>query len=48
MYIRMEFLSVFPGIIKIADFQWKNADFSRTQVVYHVIYTFFGSSLRKV
>ena len=32
---------------KIADFWLKNADFSRTQGVCHMIYIFFGSSLGK-
>ena len=30
------------------DFQWKNADVSRSQGACHVIYIFFGSSLGKV
>ena len=33
---------------KIADFQWKNADASRTKGVCLVIHLFFGSSLGKV
>ena len=33
---------------KIYWFPVKNADFSRTQGVYHVIYIFFGFSLGKV
>ena len=41
-------MSVFSDITKIDDFLWKNADFSRTQVVWHVIYMFFASSLGKV
>ena len=44
----MEFVSVFPDITKCADFQWKVADFSRTQGVCHVIYINIGSSLDKV
>ena len=34
--------------MKVADFQWKNADASGTQEVCHVIDIFFGSSLSKV
>ena len=41
----MQSISVFPDILKIADFQWKNADVSRTQGVFHVTYVFFGSFL---
>ena len=44
----MKSLSVFLDITKVADFQWENADVSRTQGVCHVIYIFFGSSLGKV
>ena len=44
----MQSISVFPDIVKFADFWWKNVDVSRTQVVCHVIYVFFGSSLGKV
>ena len=50
----MQFLSVFSknnknitNITKIVDFLWKNAA-SRTQGVCHMIYTFFGSFLKKV
>ena len=39
---------VFPDITKIADFQWKNADFSRAQGVCLVIYVIFGSSLGQI
>ena len=39
--------SVFLGLAKFADFQWKNADVSRTHVVCQEIYIFFGSSLGK-
>ena len=46
--IKRQSIPVFPDIIKIADFRWKNADVSRTQVVFHVIYVLFGSSLGKV
>ena len=41
-------ISLFLDIAKFTDFPWKNADFSRTQGVSHVIHTFFGSSLGKV
>ena len=44
----MQSISVFLDIPKFADFQWKNADVSRTQGVCHVIHIFFGSSLAKV
>ena len=44
----MQSIPVFPDILKIADFRLKNADASRTQVVPHVIYVFFGTSLCKV
>ena len=44
----MQSVGVFPGILKIADFRWKNADVSRTQGVCHMVYVFFGSSLGKV
>ena len=44
----MQSISVFLGIAKFADFRWKNADASRTQVVSHVIYIFFGFSLGKI
>ena len=46
--IKMQSIPVFPDMTKVADFRWKNADVSRTQKVYHVIYLFFGSSLGKV
>ena len=46
--IKMQFLFVFPNVRKIANFWWKNADASRNQGVFHVIYIFFGSSLGKV
>ena len=44
----MQSVSVFLDITKFADFWLKNADVSRTQRVYHMIYIFFGSSLGKV
>ena len=45
---QMESVSVFLDIATFADFQWKNPDVSRTQGIYHVTHTFFGSSLGKV
>ena len=40
---------LFPDLAKIAHFQWKNADVSRTQRVYYLIcIIFFRSSLGKV
>ena len=43
----MQSISVFLDITKIAVFRWKNADLSRTQAVFHVIYKFFRSYLGK-
>ena len=43
----MQSISVFRDTAKLADFRWENADISRTQEVYHVIYIFPGSSLGK-
>ena len=37
----MQSIPVLLDITKFADFQWKNADESITQGVYHVIYVFF-------
>ena len=44
----MQSISVFLDIAKFSNFQWKNADVSRTQSLFHVIDIFFGSSSRKV
>ena len=44
----MQSISVFLDIAKFANFQWKNADGSRTQGLCHVIRILFGSSLGKV
>ena len=44
----MQSIPVFVDIAKFANFQWKNADVSRTQGVCHMIYVFFGSYLGKV
>ena len=41
-------MSVCLYFLYFSDFQGKNADVSRTQVVCHVIHIFFGSSLGKV
>ena len=43
----MQSIPVFPDVTKIADFQWKNADVSRTQGVCHVTFVFFWSPLGK-
>ena len=48
LLIKMQYISVFLDIAKFADFQWKNADFCRTQGVYYVIHIFFGSSLGEI
>ena len=45
---QMQSVSVFLDIAKIADFWWKNANLSGTQVVCHVIDVSFGSFLDKV
>ena len=44
----MQSILVFPDIQKIVDFQRRDTDVSRTQVMCHVIYIFFGSSIGKV
>ena len=41
----MQLISLFLDIAKFADFQWKNADVSKTQGVCHVTHIIFGSSL---
>ena len=46
--VKSQALFVFLDIAKFADFWWKNADVSRTQGGYHVIYLFFASSSHKV
>ena len=40
IHIKIQFFSVFPNRIKVADFCWKNTDVSRNQGVNHVIYIF--------
>ena len=37
----MQSVSAFLDIAKYADFRWKNADVSRTEVVCNVIHIFF-------
>ena len=44
----MQSISVFLDIAKFADIRRKNADISQSQLVYHMIYIFFGSYLGKV
>ena len=44
----MQSISLFTDIAKLANFRRKNADFSRTLGVCHVVYIYFGSSLGKV
>ena len=44
----MQSISVFLEVTKVIAFLGKNADVSRTQEVYHVVYMFFGSSLCKL
>ena len=44
----MQSIFVFLDTTKVAEFRWKEANVSRTQRVFHVIYTFFESSLGKV
>ena len=41
----MQSITVYYDITKIADFRRKKTYVSRTQVVCHVIYVFFGSRL---
>ena len=43
----MKSTSVFLDKAKFADFRRKNADFSKTEGVYHVIHIFFGFLLGK-
>ena len=44
----MQSISVFFDIAKVADFWLKITDVSRTQGVFQINYTYFGSSLGKV
>ena len=44
----MQSISVFLDIAKSVAFQRKNSDVNKTQEVFHVIHTFFGSYLGKV
>ena len=41
----MQSISAFLDTTKVADFRWKHAEIRRAQVVCHMIYLFFGSSL---
>ena len=43
----MQSITIFLNITKVADFQRKDADVSRPQVLCHLIYTFLGFSLGK-
>ena len=44
----MQSVSLFLDVTKFADFQWKNADFSKTKEVCHMNHIFFESSLGNV
>ena len=44
----MEPIPVYLDIAKLADFQWKNPDISRTKGLLHVIHIIFRSDLGKV
>ena len=46
--IKMQSISVISDITKVADFQRKNDDDSKSHWVCYMIYIFFGSSLGKV
>ena len=46
--LKMQFISVFLDIAKFANFRCRNADVSKTQDMFHVIYIFFRFSLGKV
>ena len=39
---------LFLGITKVVDLHQKDADGSRTQVICHLVYIFFGPSLDKL
>ena len=36
----MQSITVYPDVTKVANFWRKNADVSRTQMMFHVIYIF--------
>ena len=42
----MESISVFFDVTQVVDFQSKNDDCNKTQVMWDVIQIFFGSSLK--
>ena len=42
------YICFFYDITRVADFQWKTVDVSRTQKDCHIIYSFFGYFLGKV
>ena len=44
----MQSIYVFLDVTKVADFRWKNPDFSKTEGVFHVIHTFIWAALSKV
>ena len=46
--IKIQAISVFLGVTKVADFWWKNPNVNSNQGVCHLIFIFFGSSLGKV
>ena len=46
--IKMQSISAFLDIRKVANFWRKNADVSRPHEACHVVYTFFRSSLGSV
>ena len=48
LFNKTQSVLVFLDRAKFADFQWKNADASRNQVVCHMTYESFGSSLGKL
>ena len=41
--VKMQSVSLFLDIIKVADFHWNNADVSKTEGLRDLIYLFFGS-----
>ena len=48
LFIKIQSMPVFLDTTKVADFQWKNIDVSRSQGVCHVVYMVFGSSFGKI
>ena len=41
--VKMQSVSLFLDIIKVADFHWNNADVSKTEGLRDLTYLFFGS-----